>query len=729
MHTLRRMHGGARLGGAFGLAGLLLIILIGVAVNNTLAQRRAERQVAESAALQRDALTAKFRAADFNGWQTAYAFDTIRGVPGAAADRGAQRSLFLASATAFRQDLARIATHPLSAAQKQQLAIAEDAFDHFMDLDAQILAGYRSGAPNRIAVANDLVAGEALDWFDRAAGAVSQLAELAQARVDADAAVAQRTSSRALTMMVVVGVACLLFAVALGVLATRTVANTARHKAMLAAIVEQSADATVALDLGGIITAWNTGAERIYGYTAAEAIGRPATMVLLPSRRATLRTVLADLAAGRHFHTEGAPRLRKDGSIVKVSTTLWPIRDETGVVIGAAATERDVTARMRREAKEQLANDQTARAARLESLGQLAGGVAHDFNNLLAIIVNCAEFIAEEPGEQKAEDLARIRDAAQRGQALTSQLLLFAKREPARVENVDLNSAVTDANDLLGRTIGASITLRCTTYGAALPVRTGRGRLDQVLLNLVINARDAMPGGGIIDVGTDLVEVPEGSILPLPPGSYAELTVSDNGVGMSAEVRNRLFEPFFTTKSAQKGTGLGLATVYGIVIDAEGTITVDSTPGIGTTFRILLPIVAATAETDSTPLSGPGNGARVLVIEDDNTVRDVVVRILNRNGYRTTAVRDADAALRMNLDDVDLLIADMVLLDRSGAAVAKEMHAQHPGLPVLFMTGHADPLVPSAGDETTRILYKPFTAAELLGNVGEALEATAARPS
>ncbi|RZU51445.1 PAS domain S-box-containing protein [Krasilnikovia cinnamomea] len=738
MHTWRRIYGGVRLGGAFGLVALLLITLIGVAVENILAQRRADRQVVESAALQRDALTAKFRTADFNGWQTGYAFDTIRGVPGASNDGGGvQRAKFLASTAAFRQDLARVGSHPLTPAQRQQLNIAEDAFNHFMELDARIVAGYRSGDPAKIAAANDLVAGEELQWFDRAAGAVNHLAELAQAGADADAAEARRVGSRALTIMIVVGVAFLVFAAGLVVRASRTAADTARQKAMLAAIVEQSAHATMALALDGTITAWNTAAERIYGFTADEAIGQSPAIFMLPHRRHLIRITLSEVAAGRQLHIEGAPRQRKDGSRIRVSTIIVPIRDENGVVVGAAVTENDVTARMQREAEEQLANDRAARTARLESLGQLAGGVAHDFNNLLAIILNCAEFVAEEASGQAAEDLARIRDAAQRGRALTSQLLLFAKREPAHGEDVDLNSAVRGAKDLLGRTIGASITLRCTTSGDALPVRTDRGRLDQILLNLVINARDAMPDGGLVEVETDLVDLAEGVAMPLPAGRYAQLTVRDNGVGMSTEVRDRLFEPFFTTKAPQKGTGLGLATVYGIVLDAEGTITVDSTPGVGTTFRILLPLATPPAEAPTggqltpAPAQGRGNGERVLVIEDEDTVRDVVVRILTRSGYRTTAVRDADSALRMNLTDVDLLITDMMLPDRPGAAVADQMHARRPELPVVFMTGQGDPLVLSGSGltEATRIVYKPFTAVELLSNVGKALETTAPRPA
>ncbi|MET8150845.1 ATP-binding protein [Actinoplanes sp. NPDC049668] len=734
MHTWRRIRGGARFGGVFGLVALLLIIMIGIAVGNLHAQRRADRQVAESAAVQRDAQTAKFRIADFNGWQTAYAFDAIRGVPGAA-DDGVQRRRFLTSAATLRQDLARIGAHPLTAAQRQQLTVAEDALDQFMDLDARIVSGYRSGVPSRIAAANDLVTGEELQWFDRAATAVDHLSALAQADADADAAAVRRTSSRAQTIMVVVGVGCVLLTAVLALLATRTFANTARYKAMLAAIAEQSGDATIALTLDGVITAWNTAAERVYGFTAEEAIGRTPAIFMLPARAHLVSVTLAEVAAGRQIHIEGAPRLRKDGRQIRVSTMVVPIRDGNGVVVAAAATERDVTARMRREAEEQLANDRAERAGRLESLGQLAGGVAHDFNNVLAIILSCAEFIADEQGGHVADDLARIRDAARRGQSLTTQLLMFAKRDPAHAENVDLNSAVTGANDLLGRTIGADITLRCHTYDGALPVRVDRGRLDQILLNLVINARDAMPDGGVVDVGTDLVELATASVvMPLPAGRYAQLTVTDNGTGMSAEVRDRLFEPFFTTKPSDKGTGLGLATVYGIVIDAEGTITVDSTPGAGTTFRILLPFATRSADGAGrlAPIlgTGHGKGERILVVEDDDTIRDDVVRILKPNGYRTTAVRDADSALRMDLNNVDLLITDMILPDRYGSAVADQIHAQHPDLPVLFLAGQGDPVVvsESAKAERIRTVYKPFTADELLSNVGKALDATTARP-
>ncbi|SNR40425.1 two-component system sensor histidine kinase NtrB [Actinoplanes regularis] len=590
MRMLGRIRVSTRLFGAFGSVALLLIVMISVAVASSVAQRHASQRASESFALRRDALVAKFRAADFNGWQTAYAFDTIRGVPGATDAAGRMRAKFLASTAAFQEDLARVGARELTAAERQQLTVAENAFDHFMKIDEQIVAGYRTGTPDAVKVSNELVSGEALYWFDQIASAVDQLAVQAEATAAADTAAARTTYTRGLRLQVLVGAICLLITAVLAWLVTRMIAKTARNKAILAAIVEQSADATLALTLDGTITTWNSGAERVYGYTAAEAIGRSVSTLLQPGRTAGLATALTGLAEGRQFQLDEAPRRRKDGSEVFVSTILWPLRDDDGKLIGGAATERDVTARKQRAAAQKIADERAARAARMESLGQLASGVAHDFNNLLAIILNCTELVAEDTGDQVAGDLARIRNAADRAQELTSQLLLFAKREPVQVEIVDLNVVVTDATDLLSRAIGNNITLHCDTCSDALPVRANRGRLDQILLNLVVNARDAMPEGGTVTVTTGTTELSEGPAQTLPAGRYAQLAVSDNGTGMSAEVRDRIFEPFFTTKPVDQGTGLGLATVYGIVSDTGGTIIVDSTLRVGTTFRILLPI-------------------------------------------------------------------------------------------------------------------------------------------
>ncbi|GAA2704545.1 hybrid sensor histidine kinase/response regulator [Actinoplanes palleronii] len=497
----------------------------------------------------------------------------------------------------------------------------------------------------------------------------------------------------------------------------RSTAGAIREREMLAALAEQSGDAIIVSTLDGIVLTWNSGAERMYGWTAAETIGRSFDVILPPDRGDALELALAGLAAGDQLFLAETRRVRKDGTPFLVSATVWPIRDGSGAVVAAAATERDVT-------EERQARERSARADRLESLGQLAGGVAHDFNNLLAIILNYADFLADEVTGEAADDLGRIRSAADRARSLTGQLLLFAKREPTEVETIDLNRVVIEADDLLSRTIGENIRLICRPQDDVMPVRANRGRLDQILLNLVINARDAMPTGGVLVLETDRVEFADGPADPLPPGRYAQLTVSDTGSGMTAEVRDRIFEPFFTTKSADRGTGLGLATVYGIVGDAGGHIAVDSAPGIGTTFRILLPSATADVapQTGPAPDPAPGHGELIMVVEDDDFVRDLVTRILQDHGYRATALGEGSLA-RMDLDDVSLVISDIVLRGRSGPALMARLRSRRPDLRVLFMSGYSEAEVRRQHgiDAGTRIVPKPFTAIELLAGVTEAL--------
>ncbi|GIE30974.1 histidine kinase [Actinoplanes italicus] len=507
--------------------------------------------------------------------------------------------------------------------------------------------------------------------------------------------------------------------------------DDAPEREMLAAVAEQSADAIIACTLDGTLTVWNKGAERLYGWAADEVLGRPFGDLLPADRGDALEHALAVLAGGGQIVLDETRRVHRDGTPFLVSVTVSPIRDRHGRVVAAAATERDVTERKRREAEERRAAERSIRAARLESLGHLAGGVAHDFNNLLAIILNYADFLADEVTGDAAADLSRIRDAAGRARSLTGQLLLFAKQEPTQVDVVDLNEVVTGSGELLARTIGAGIRLVCRPRQAAVPVRANRGRLDQILLNLVINARDAMPGGGVVMVETDCCDIRDEPAVPLPPGRYARLIVSDTGTGMTAEVRDRLFEPFFTTKPADRGTGLGLSTVYGVVGDAGGHISVESVLGTGTTFRILLPYAAGAPEScrpDPEPCARPGGaGQRVLVIEDEDYVRDLVVRILRENGYDTVAAGE-DAVTGTDLTGVALLITDVVLPGRSGPAVADRLVQRHPGLRVLFMSGYSEAELRSRYDipATTRMVQKPFTAVELLAAVGEAL--TGARP-
>jgi two-component system cell cycle sensor histidine kinase/response regulator CckA len=502
------------------------------------------------------------------------------------------------------------------------------------------------------------------------------------------------------------------------VLRRRTI-RMLREQQMLAAVVEQSFDAIITSTLDGIVTSWNSGAEHLYGYTADQAIGRPLSFLRPTGREEAVQGALRELAKGRKMRFEDAPGLRSDGSALTLSILASPIRDEDGTVVAVAATERDMTA-------QKLALERSARAARLESVGQLAGGIAHDFNNLLAIILNYADFLADEVSGPSADDLARIRDAACRARSLISQLLTFAKREPTEVAIVDLNEVVAEADELLSRTIGANIRLVCRPDTSAVPVSANRGRLSQILLNLVVNARDAMPDGGTVVIETDIAELSEDKPGPLPPGRYARLTIGDTGVGMTSEVRDRLFEPFFTTKPADQGTGLGLATVYGIVSDAGGHIGVESEVGVGSTFQILLPVANPAPEEAGTAGAEPGeraagHGELIAIIEDEDNVRGLVDRILRDGGYRTTALRGD--ALPADLDQVALLVTDVMLRERSGPSIAAELRSRHPGMRVLFMSGYSDADLRRRYeiDGSVRIVQKPFTAVELLARVAEAL--------
>ncbi|GAB1689534.1 two-component system sensor histidine kinase NtrB [Krasilnikovia sp. M28-CT-15] len=372
--------------------------------------------------------------------------------------------------------------------------------------------------------------------------------------------------------------------------------RSATDESMLAAIVHGSSDAIVATDLNGIILSWNHGAEQMFGYTAEEMIGQSALKVLSPDRAARMPSVLAGIGRGEgvaHYRTQ---RIRKDGTLFDVSNSISPIFDKHGTVVGAAAIDRDVTALTRAEEQREQILERSARAERLESLGQLAGGIAHDFNNLLAINLNYLEFALEQTTDPDTHnDLTRAKASAERARDLTRQLLVFARKQPTTPETIDLNTVITDTRTLLDRTIGTHIELITHLHPHPLPIRADRSRLEQVLLNLVINARDAMPDGGMIIIENGPTTLTEDTSHQLAPGPYAHLNITDTGTGMPPDIAAHVFEPFFTTKTKQHGTGLGLATAYGIITEAGGTITLTTEPGVGTTCHILLPL--STADT------------------------------------------------------------------------------------------------------------------------------------
>jgi two-component system cell cycle sensor histidine kinase/response regulator CckA len=507
----------------------------------------------------------------------------------------------------------------------------------------------------------------------------------------------------------------------------------------LAAVAEHTDAAIAGVSLGGVITAWNGGAERLFGWTAEEAIGRPVSLFTDPAGAAEQRGVLTRIANGeRGVHFE-AQRLHKDGSSLEVSLNVAAIRDSGGTVTGLSVVARDISAAKEAAARQRALEERTHQAQRMESLGKLAGGVAHDFNNILAIIVNYTEFATEESAGNPAvqADLAHVRTAADRAMNLTRQLLTFTRGDTIQPQDVDLNGAIAEVRAMLERTIGEHITLYARPPGTPLTVHADPGQIQQVLLNLAINARDAMPDGGtlVIEANTAGLDGDEVSMRPaVPAGAYARLLVSDTGEGMSPEVAEHIFEPFYTTKPRGKGTGLGLSTVYGIVAEAGGSINVYSEPGVGTTFRVYLPLVAA-ADTAAAPApAGPapppdGAGRTVLVVEDETALARVVTRILTAGGYRVLAADTGPEALALHAEKgCDVLLTDVIMPEMSGPRLAELLHARHPGLPVVYMSGYSNGLLGSTRvlDADIPFLEKPFTGEELLLKVHEAIAARCA---
>jgi signal transduction histidine kinase/CheY-like chemotaxis protein len=372
---------------------------------------------------------------------------------------------------------------------------------------------------------------------------------------------------------------------------------------------------------------------------------------------------------------------------------------------------------------------------RLEILGQLAGGVAHDFNNLLAVILNYAAFVAEELAaepEQRLQaagrDVGQIQRAAERAAELTHQLLAFARREVVQPQALDLNHVVADVENLLRRTMGDDIELSTDLAPELWLVMADAGQVEQVLVNLAVNARDAISDGGTLSIDTANVVIDTPTDELLQAGRYVRLRVSDTGTGMSAEVIEHAFEPFFTTKRDGGGTGLGLSTVYGIIAQSGGTVTIHSQPGTGTTFTILIPATTETAAPadDPLPYERTPAGETVLIVEDQEALREVTERIFTRSGYHViTAANGAEAVtLAAQYDgDIHLLLTDVVMPHMLGKEVAEKIRQARPDIEVLFMSGYAQPVLASQGrlGPDVNLIEKPFSAAAIIEKAGRLL--------
>jgi two-component system cell cycle sensor histidine kinase/response regulator CckA len=505
--------------------------------------------------------------------------------------------------------------------------------------------------------------------------------------------------------------------------------------ARLAAIVESSSDAIVGVTLDGIITSWNPAATAVYGYTAEEITGHSIAELIPPDRAAELPEILDQIKRGQrvdHFETI---RLRNDGTVIDVSISVSPIFDAAGRITGVAAIARDITERNRAEAEMRAYQDQISRTERLETVGQLAEGVAHDVNNMVGAIIGFAELITTETDNRAAviHDARQILAASQRAGRLTNELLILSRRLPAQPKTVNPNTLVAGMHELLTASIGSHITLRLNLADDTPDIYADPGRIEQALLNLAANARDAMPDGGTLTIttaGTHLTDQGARHVgSGIQPAHYATITVADTGTGMSPEVAARAFEPFFTTKELASGTGLGLSTVHGVITQAGGAVIITSEPGAGTIFHIFIPVTAALGVLDVPAPARPADrsAARqtVLVADDEPAVLQATTRILQYGGYATVEAATGYEALTLLIShDVQLLLTDSLMPGMSGIALAENVAHLRPGLPVLHISGYTPPKV---ADEKLTFIQKPFTAKTLLSKVREMLEAQPAR--
>jgi PAS domain S-box-containing protein len=511
----------------------------------------------------------------------------------------------------------------------------------------------------------------------------------------------------------------------LAVTARQNATLAAAERERLAAAVDQAAEAMVTTDRAGNVTYVNPAFTRITGYTAAETIGRGQDFLGAGPDSARVAEIQAGLGRGESWEGRLVFR-RRDGTDVELAVSIAPLWDAAGGICGTVSAARDVS-------RERALEGQLAQAQRMEAVGRLAGGIAHDFNNLLTAISGFGELASAgvSRDDPVSEDIGEILKASDRAAVLTKALLAFSRRQVMQPSTVHLNEVVGGLTPMLRVLLGEEVELVLEWDTELGLVRIDRGQLEQVIVNLAVNARDAMPGGGKLTIATANANMgarDAGSHVGAVPGPHVKLVISDTGLGMTPEVMEHAFEPFFTTKVRGKGTGLGLSTVIGVVEQSGGTIETASSPGTGSVFTILLPRVDGAREPDETAgRTNPtrGGSETILVAEDQDAVRLYVERILSRAGYRVLSAANGQDALTLakTLPHVDLLFTDIVMPGLSGPELAKLLTAIHPGVRTLYASGYSDEALDRGFDKEGQVPYlaKPFNRDGLLTRIREVL--------
>jgi PAS domain S-box-containing protein len=499
----------------------------------------------------------------------------------------------------------------------------------------------------------------------------------------------------------------------------------AERLSQLASIIECSSDAIIIHTLDGAIVSWNEGAQMVYGYSASEVLGRSRSLLIPPGEPDDLPKIVETLERGERLKRFETVHIRKGGRRIDVSMTISPVKDASDQIVGAAAIARDVSDR-------KLLETQLRQAQKMEAIGQLAGGIAHDFNNLLSVINGYCDLLEDEVQQNATADrnLEQIKKAGERAACLTRQLLAFSRQQVLEPTVVDLNAVVVDLEKMLGRIVGEDVEFRSRLNANLGSVKADRGQIEQVIMNLIVNARDAMPQGGRLVIETANVVVDEELAQEhgfQQPGNYVRLSVADNGIGMDAETQLRIFEPFFTTKEIGKGTGLGLSTVYGVITQSGGVVEVQSQVGQGTTFDVYLPAIQEPVpkEKPHSQVDADFRGTEtILLVEDEEALRKLTRDLLINKGYKLLEAESPESAIqiaRQYTGPIDLLLTDVVMPRMNGPDLARKLLATRPTLKIVYMSGYAGSKPSQVLDPHAVLLAKPFKTKLLLRKLRETL--------